>query len=53
MVTNVSDTTQSGTVRLALPAGFTADRAEAGYSGPWRPGRRRPCRSPSPTPTPR
>lgn len=33
VVTNVSDTTQSGTVRLDLPPGFTADRAEAGYSG--------------------
>ncbi|MEV4060636.1 sugar-binding protein [Nonomuraea dietziae] len=33
VVTNVSDTARSGTVRLALPAGFTADRAEAGYSG--------------------
>ncbi|MEV2273370.1 sugar-binding protein [Nonomuraea africana] len=33
VVTNVSDTTQSGTVRLALPAGFTADRAEAAYNG--------------------
>ena len=32
VVTNVSDTTQSGTVRLDLPAGFTADRAEAPYS---------------------
>ncbi|MFE3448266.1 sugar-binding protein [Nonomuraea sp. NPDC059194] len=31
VVTNVSDTTQSGSVRLAPPAGFTADRAEAGY----------------------
>ncbi|MBT2224978.1 sugar-binding protein [Nonomuraea sp. NEAU-A123] len=33
VVTNVSGTTQSGTVRLDLPAGFTADRAEAPYSG--------------------
>ncbi len=33
VVTNVSDTTQSGSVRLDLPAGFTADRAEAPYSG--------------------
>ncbi|WP_326823214.1 sugar-binding protein [Streptosporangium sp. NBC_01756] len=33
VVTNVSDTTQSGTVRLDLPAGFTADRAESDYRG--------------------
>ncbi|MEU7853280.1 sugar-binding protein [Nonomuraea sp. NPDC049141] len=33
VVTNVSGATQSGTVRLDLPAGFTADRAEAPYSG--------------------
>lgn len=32
VVTNLGDTTQSGTVRLALPAGFAADRAEAPYS---------------------
>lgn len=32
-VTNVSDAPASGTVRLDLPAGFTADRAEAEYSG--------------------
>ncbi|MEU0571946.1 sugar-binding protein, partial [Nonomuraea sp. NPDC005983] len=31
-VTNVSDAPQSGTVRLDLPAGFTADRAEASFS---------------------
>ncbi|MEV0612337.1 sugar-binding protein [Nonomuraea sp. NPDC050404] len=33
VVTNVSEDTRSGTVRLELPAGFTADRAEAPYSG--------------------
>ncbi|MEV0144483.1 MULTISPECIES: sugar-binding protein [unclassified Nonomuraea] len=33
VVTNVSDAAQSGTVRLDLPAGFTADRVEAPYSG--------------------
>ncbi|MEU8356833.1 sugar-binding protein [Nonomuraea sp. NPDC048882] len=33
VVTNVSGATRSGTVRLDLPAGFTADRAEAPYSG--------------------
>ncbi|MCG5217977.1 sugar-binding protein [Streptosporangium sp. KLBMP 9127] len=33
VVTNVSGAPQSGTVRLDLPAGFTADRAEAPYSG--------------------
>ncbi|TMR92236.1 hypothetical protein EJK15_45850 [Nonomuraea basaltis] len=33
VVTNVSDTTRSGTVRVDLPAGFAADRAEAAYSG--------------------
>ncbi|MFI6629022.1 sugar-binding protein [Nonomuraea fuscirosea] len=33
VVTNVSTATRSGTVRLDLPAGFTADRAEAPYSG--------------------
>ncbi|MEU7891938.1 sugar-binding protein [Nonomuraea sp. NPDC049152] len=33
VVTNVSDTTRSGSVRLDLPAGFAADRAEAPYSG--------------------
>ncbi|WP_336205254.1 sugar-binding protein [Nonomuraea sp. LPB2021202275-12-8] len=33
VVTNVSDATRSGTVRLDLPAGFTADRTEAPYSG--------------------
>ncbi|SEH03294.1 GlcNAc-PI de-N-acetylase [Nonomuraea solani] len=33
VVTNVSDAVRSGTVRLDLPAGFTADRAEAPYSG--------------------
>ncbi|NUW42321.1 sugar-binding protein [Nonomuraea rhodomycinica] len=33
VVTNVSGTTQSGTVRLDLPKGFSADRAEAPYSG--------------------
>ncbi|MFC7586817.1 sugar-binding protein [Nonomuraea antimicrobica] len=32
-VTNVSGAPRSGTVRLDLPAGFTADRAEAPYSG--------------------
>ncbi|MEV5890412.1 sugar-binding protein [Nonomuraea fuscirosea] len=32
VVTNVSGATRSGTVRLTLPAGFTADRAEAPYS---------------------
>ncbi|MFC4008875.1 sugar-binding protein [Nonomuraea purpurea] len=31
VVTNVSDAARSGTVRLDLPAGFTADRAEAPY----------------------
>ncbi|MGW0811253.1 sugar-binding protein, partial [Nonomuraea sp. NPDC002799] len=31
VVTNVGGTTRSGTVRLDLPAGFTADRAEAPY----------------------
>ncbi|PZG04079.1 sugar-binding protein [Nonomuraea aridisoli] len=31
VVTNVSDDAQSGVVRLELPAGFTADRAEAPY----------------------
>ncbi|MGW4471374.1 sugar-binding protein [Nonomuraea sp. NPDC004354] len=33
VVTNVSDTVRSGTVRLDLPAGFAADRAEAAYTG--------------------
>ncbi|MGN9839796.1 sugar-binding protein [Nonomuraea sp. H19] len=33
VVTNVSDATRSGTVRIDLPAGFTADRTEAAYSG--------------------
>lgn len=33
VVTNSGTTAQSGTVRLALPAGFSADRAEAPYSG--------------------
>ncbi|MGR6920636.1 sugar-binding protein [[Actinomadura] parvosata] len=33
VVTNVSDTTRSGTVRMDLPPGFTADRAEAPYTG--------------------
>ncbi|WP_084772339.1 sugar-binding protein [Nonomuraea candida] len=33
VVTNVSDTARSGTVRLDLPAGFTADRTEAPYTG--------------------
>ncbi|WP_327103688.1 sugar-binding protein [Nonomuraea glycinis] len=32
VVTNVGDTTRSGTVRLDLPAGFTASRTEAPYS---------------------
>ncbi|MFI6738370.1 sugar-binding protein [Nonomuraea sp. NPDC050451] len=32
VVTNVSDTAKSGTVRVDLPAGFTADRVEAPYS---------------------
>ena len=32
VVTNVSDGAESGTVRLGLPAGFTADRTEAPYS---------------------
>lgn len=32
-VTNAGTTPQSGTVRLDLPAGFTADRTEAPYSG--------------------
>ncbi|MDX3099365.1 sugar-binding protein [Nonomuraea angiospora] len=32
VVTNVSDAARSGTVRVDLPAGFTADRAEAPYS---------------------
>ncbi|MFI6596028.1 sugar-binding protein [Nonomuraea sp. NPDC050536] len=32
-VTNVGSATESGTVRLALPSGFTADRTEAAYSG--------------------
>ncbi|WP_188195992.1 sugar-binding protein [Nonomuraea sp. SYSU D8015] len=31
VVTNVSDTTRSGTVRVDLPAGFAADRTEAAY----------------------
>ncbi|MET7337606.1 sugar-binding protein [Nonomuraea sp. NPDC005650] len=31
VVTNVSDAARSGTVRVDLPAGFTADRAEASY----------------------
>ncbi|WP_090939215.1 sugar-binding protein [Nonomuraea jiangxiensis] len=31
VVTNVSDTTRSGTVAVDLPAGFTADRTEAPY----------------------
>jgi LmbE family N-acetylglucosaminyl deacetylase len=31
VVTNVGDTTRSGTVRVDLPAGFTADRTEAAY----------------------
>ncbi|MFI7699952.1 sugar-binding protein [Nonomuraea sp. NPDC049480] len=31
VVTNVSDTTRSGTVRVDLPAGFSADRTEAAY----------------------
>lgn len=32
-VTNVGSATESGSVRLALPNGFTADRTEAPYSG--------------------
>ncbi|MFF4615387.1 sugar-binding protein [Nonomuraea jabiensis] len=32
VVTNVSDAARSGTVRVDLPAGFTADRVEAPYS---------------------
>ncbi|TDC09022.1 hypothetical protein E1267_08490 [Nonomuraea longispora] len=31
VVTNVSEDTRSGTVRLGLPDGFTADRAEAAF----------------------
>ncbi|MEO3872109.1 sugar-binding protein [Nonomuraea sp. B12E4] len=31
VVTNLSEATRSGTVRVDLPAGFTADRAEAPY----------------------
>ncbi|MFC4120864.1 sugar-binding protein [Nonomuraea zeae] len=31
VVTNVSDSPRSGTVRIALPDGFTADRVEAPY----------------------
>ncbi|TMR14717.1 hypothetical protein ETD86_28455 [Nonomuraea turkmeniaca] len=31
VVTNVSDTARSGTVRVDLPAGFAADRTEAAY----------------------
>jgi LmbE family N-acetylglucosaminyl deacetylase len=31
VVTNVSDTTRSGTVRVDLPAGFAADRTHAAY----------------------
>ncbi|MGP3958093.1 sugar-binding protein [Nonomuraea sp. 3N208] len=31
VVTNVSDAARSGTVRVDLPAGFAADRAEAAY----------------------
>ncbi|MFG1706212.1 sugar-binding protein [Nonomuraea sp. M3C6] len=33
VVSNVSDATRSGTVRVDLPAGFTADRVEAPYTG--------------------
>ncbi|MEV1000761.1 sugar-binding protein [Nonomuraea sp. NPDC050202] len=33
VVTNVSDTPASGTVRVDLPPGFTADRAQASYTG--------------------
>ncbi|MFI6497792.1 sugar-binding protein [Nonomuraea typhae] len=33
VVTNVGDSAQSGTVKVELPRGFTADRAEAPYSG--------------------
>ncbi|MFI7639266.1 sugar-binding protein [Nonomuraea sp. NPDC049400] len=33
VVTNVSDAARSGTVRVDLPAGFTADRVEAPYTG--------------------
>ncbi|MBB5780618.1 sugar-binding protein [Nonomuraea jabiensis] len=32
VVTNLSDAARSGTVRVDLPAGFTADRVEAPYS---------------------
>ncbi|GAA3203272.1 sugar-binding protein [Nonomuraea helvata] len=32
VVTNVSDAARSGTVRVELPAGFTADRVEAPYT---------------------
>ncbi|NJP94683.1 hypothetical protein HCN51_35485 [Nonomuraea sp. FMUSA5-5] len=32
VVTNVSDTPRSGTVRMDLPPGFTADRTEAPYT---------------------
>ncbi|MEV4360587.1 sugar-binding protein [Nonomuraea sp. NPDC049625] len=32
VVTNISDAAKSGTVRVDLPAGFTADRVEAPYS---------------------
>ncbi|MFC6370055.1 sugar-binding protein, partial [Nonomuraea thailandensis] len=33
VVTNVSDAPASGTVRVDLPPGFTADRAQASYTG--------------------